>query len=140
MYFPPIIRFTIKFQVPRSRLLPLPNRQTLHPASPVVRLTPPPQAPPSPSAPLPDPSPTTLPRRPPLLPRSHVPHPDVTPVTSPQSRHPAIHPQSLRRRPALLRSRHHWASPGGTSRARTPRLRAPRPLQTPLRPPLPPRM
>lgn len=136
-FLPIVTRFIVKFQVPRSRLLLHPNLQTLHPASPVIQwTTPPPQAHPRPWAPLPSPQPATHPPRPALPPLSHVPRPDATPVTSPQSKRPAIHPQSLRHRPALRRSQRC----SGTSGARTPRLRAPQPLQTPLRPPLPTRM
>lgn len=122
-----ILSVNITFQVPRSRLLPLPNQPTRLPASPVVQQTTPPPLPLSPSTTPPDPCPAT---RPPLQPLSRVPHPDATPITNLQSRHRAIHLQSLQH------SSRHPASPVGTSTARTPRLQAHRPLQTPLRPPL----
>lgn len=123
------------FKVPRSRLLPLPNPQTLLPASPAIQQTTPrPPSPPSLSAPLRDPCPATRPPRPPLLPYSHVPRPGATLVTSHRSKPPAIHPPNLQLRPALR------SSPAVTSRALNPLLQARRPLQTPLHPPLPARM
>lgn len=136
---PVILRFTLNFQVPRNRLLPLPNHQTLHPASLAAQQTTPhPLAHPSPSAPQPDPRPATPPPPLPLPPHSRLPPRGATPTISLRSRLQTTHLQSLHHWPAPQRSLLLSARPSGTSRAWSLHLQAPRPHRTPLLHPLTP--